>query len=211
VHKEEGVFLRTNVLLSSIIGEERVTGVGCENGEVIPADVVIVGIGVIPNTELAEAAGLVVDNGIIIDAHGLTNDPDIVAVGDCANHFSSTYGRRVRLESVPNAGEHAKVAAATLCGKMKSIQALPWFWSDQFDIKLQIAGLNQGYNDVVIRGDHREGRSFACFYFTDNRLIAVDCINRPQEFLFSKRAITEQLPLDKSKLVDELVKLSECI
>jgi 3-phenylpropionate/trans-cinnamate dioxygenase ferredoxin reductase subunit len=231
VHAEEGVTLRTGVVLLEILGGERVTGVRCASGGassgassgadgeaspgasggIMAADMVIIGIGVLPNTELAEAAGLSVDNGISIDAQCLTNDPDIVAAGDCANHFSAAYGRRVRLESVPNAGEQAKVAAATLCGKPKVLQALPWFWSDQFNIKLQIAGLNQGHNRVVFRGDHRAGRGFACFYFIDNRLIATDCINRPQEFMFSQKAIADQLALDPVKLADEHTPLTECL
>jgi 3-phenylpropionate/trans-cinnamate dioxygenase ferredoxin reductase subunit len=202
VHREEGVDLRTGVTIAAIEGDDRVRGVRLADGEYIAADLVIVGIGVLPNTELAETAGLVVDNGIIIDARGLTSDPDIFAAGDCASHFSPRYNRHLRLESVPNAGEHAKVAAATMCGKAKAISALPWFWSDQYDLKLQIAGLNSGYDEVVLRGDPNTGRGFACFYFSQDRMIAADCVNRPQEFMFSRRAITEQLPLDRSLLAD---------
>lgn len=211
VHREEGVQLRTGVAITAIEGDRRVQGVRCADGELIAADLVIVGIGVQPNTELAEAAGLTVDNGILIDAHCLTSDPDIAAAGDCANFYSARYGRRLRLESVPNAGEHAKVAAAALCGKPGDISALPWFWSDQFDLKLQIAGLNQGHDKVVIRGDHQSGRSFSCFYFKDSHLIAADCINRPQEFLLSKKLIAEKLPIDRDKLADENISIGALI
>lgn len=202
VHREEGVDLRTGVTIAAIEGDDRVRGVRLADGEYIAADLVIVGIGVQPNTELAETAGLAVDNGIVIDAQGLTSDPDIFAAGDCASHFTPRYNRRLRLESVPNAGEHAKVAAATMCGKSKEISTLPWFWSDQYDLKLQIAGLNTGYDEVVLRGDPNTGRGFACFYFTQGRMIAADCVNRPQEFMFSRRAVTERLSLDRSLLAD---------
>lgn len=211
VHKEEGVDLRTGVALKALVGEHRVTGVALADGQTIPADLVIIGIGIIPNTALAEGARLAVDNGIVINAQGLTSNPDIVAAGDCANHFCPIYQRRVRVESVPNAGEHAKVAAATLCGKEKEIKALPWFWSDQFDIKLQIAGLNQGYDQVVLRGDPAQGRSFACFYLRDGKLLAADCINRPQEFLFSKRVISGKLSLRADLLADESVGLDDLV
>lgn len=211
VHREEGVDLRTSVVITGLVGEDRVKAVLCANGELIAADLVIVGIGVQPNTELAAAAGLAVDNGILIDSGALTSDPDIVAVGDCANHFCPIYGRRVRLESVPNVSEQAKVAAATLCGKAREIKALPWFWSDQFDLKLQIAGLSHGHDDVVTRGDHRAGRGFSCFYFKQGRLIAADCINRPQEFLFSKKVITGNLDIRKDQLADESITLATLI
>ncbi|PAY21646.1 pyridine nucleotide-disulfide oxidoreductase, partial [Dietzia natronolimnaea] len=161
-------------------------------GESIPADLVIVGIGVEPRTELADAAGLVVDNGIVIDDHARTEDPDIVAAGDCTSHDIARYGCRIRMESVSSAGEQAKVAASTVCGKSRKIEALPWFWSDQYDLKLQIAGLNTGYDEVVLSGDPTRDRDFSCFYLRGGELLAADCINRPRDFMFSKRAITQQ-------------------
>lgn len=196
VHREEGVDLRTQCSVSAIIGDQRVEGVALVTGEVIAADLVIVGIGVIPNIELAAEAGLTVNNGIVIDAHAVSSDPDIVAAGDCASFTCPRYGRQLRLESVPNAAEQAKVAAATLCGKTKRISALPWFWSDQYDLKLQIAGLNTGYDHFEIVGDPKMGRSFACLYFREDRLIAADCINSSQEFMRSKQAISESLSAD---------------
>ncbi|MBC3936631.1 NAD(P)/FAD-dependent oxidoreductase [Undibacterium rugosum] len=208
LHIENGVQLRTGCVLSAIEGDGRAQGVRCADGELIAADLIIVGIGVLPNTELAEAAGLSVGNGILIDGHGFTNDPNIVAAGDCANYFSTRYGCRLRLESVPNAGELAKVCAAALCGKFDNIDALPWFWSNQFNVKLQIAGLNVGHDTVVIRGDHRIGRSFTCFYLRSGRLIAADCVNRPQDFLLSKKLISEQLQVDVVRLVDESIPLN---
>lgn len=211
VHREEGVELRTGVTVEAIEGDERVRGVRLADGELIEADLVIVGVGVVPNTELAEAAGLSVDNGIVIDGASLTSDPDIVAAGDCASYFIPRYDRHLRLESVPNAGEHAKVAAASMCGKPKTISALPWFWSDQYELKLQIAGLNDGYDNVVLRGDPDSGRSFACFYFKQGEMIAADCVNRPKEFMFSRRVINERLPIDRNQLADPESSLSELL
>lgn len=204
VHAQEGVEIRTGVVVNRFEGEGRVTGVICGDGNRFEADLVVVGVGVVPNFELAAAAGLSVDNGIIVDACARTNDPDIVAAGDCTRHPSALYGM-IRLESVPNATEQAKSAAASLCGKAKPYEALPWFWSDQFDLKLQIAGLNQGYDQVVIRGDSGHSRSFAAFYLHEGRLIAADCINRPQEFVVSKRLIAQRAQVDPGRLADDSV------
>ena len=202
VHREEGVDLRVGVCVTALEGEGHVDGVRLADGERIAADVVVVGIGVVPNVELAEEAGLTVDNGIVIDPHGRTSDPDIFAAGDCASFVDPRYGSRLRLESVPNAVEHAKTVSATICGKDRSITALPWFWSDQYDLKLQIAGLSTGYDEVVLRGDPAEGRDFACFYLADGRIVAADCVNRPQEFAFSRRAISQCLSPDRESLAD---------
>ncbi|MBF6215710.1 FAD-dependent oxidoreductase [Nocardia puris] len=201
IHREEGVNIRTGALVEALSGDGRVREVFLSGGESIPADLVIVGIGVEPNTELAAAAGLVVDNGVVIDDQARTSDPDIVAAGDCASHDMARYGRRIRLESVPSAGEQAKVAAATFCGKPKMIAALPWFWSDQYDLKLQIAGLNTGYDEVVCSGDPIRDRAFACFYLRAGELIAADCVNRPRDFVFSKRVIAQRLPVGRAELV----------
>ncbi|MSW53320.1 MAG: pyridine nucleotide-disulfide oxidoreductase, partial [Actinobacteria bacterium] len=162
----------------------------------------VVGVGVLPNVELARDAGLAVENGIVVDEHGRTDDPRIFAAGDCANHYDARYGTRIRLECVANALEHAKAIAGAICGKQKPISALPWFWSDQYDLKLQIAGLSTGHDEVVLRGNPADGRSFACFYLADGRLIAADCVNRPKEFMFSKRAITQELSPDRALLAD---------
>lgn len=202
VHREEGVDLRLGVGVAALEGEDRVSGVRLADGAVIAAELVIIGVGVLPNVHLAQDAGLAVDDGIVIDAHGRTEDPDIFAAGDCASYPDARYDRRLRLESVSNAVEHAKCVAATICGAEKAIAALPWFWSDQYDVKLQIAGLSSGYDDIVLRGDPSTGRAFACFYLTEGRLLAADCVNRAQEFMFSKRAIAEGLSPDPAALAD---------
>lgn len=201
VHREEGVNIRTGALVGAISGDGRAREVVLTNGEAIPADLVVVGIGVEPVTELAVAAGLAVDNGVVIDDQARSSDPEILAAGDCASHHMARYGRRIRLESVPSAGEQAKVAAATICGKSRKIAALPWFWSDQYDVKLQIAGLNTGYDEVVLSGDPARGRDFTCFYLRAGELIAADCINRPRDFVFSKRVIMQQVPIDRAELM----------
>jgi 3-phenylpropionate/trans-cinnamate dioxygenase ferredoxin reductase subunit len=201
IHREEGIDIRTCAKVAALVGDDCVREVLLSTGESIPADLVIVGIGVEPRTELADAAGLVVDNGIVIDDHARTEDPDIVAAGDCTSHDIARYGRRIRMESVSSAGEQAKVAASTVCGKSRKIEALPWFWSDQYDLKLQIAGLNTGYDEVVLSGDPTRDRDFSCFYLRGGELLAADCINRPRDFMFSKRAITQQLPVDRAELM----------
>lgn len=178
IHTSHGVDILTNCGAKAFLGEGKVEKVLCNDGTELDADLVVVGVGVIPNTELAQSAGLDIDNGIAVDAFCRTNDPHIVAAGDCTSQVSKVYGRRIRLESVPNASEQAKTAAASLCGKEKDCTTLPWFWSDQFDLKLQIAGLSQGYDQVVVRGDIEKSQSFAVFYFQGSKLLAADCVNR---------------------------------
>ncbi|MEZ2903949.1 NAD(P)/FAD-dependent oxidoreductase [Acinetobacter terrestris] len=209
IHKEQGVNIYTDISVERLVGSTQVQGVLCSDGKTIAADLVIVGIGVQPNSEFAQAAGIEVNNGIVIDAYGRTNDPDIVAAGDCTSHFNVHYQRQLRLESVPNANEQAKVAAATLCGKSKPYSALPWFWSDQYDIKLQIAGLNHGYDQLVIRGDLQNSNSFAAFYFKNKQLIAADCINRPLEFMLSKKIINDNIQIDPAQFADESIDLKQ--
>jgi 3-phenylpropionate/trans-cinnamate dioxygenase ferredoxin reductase subunit len=201
IHREQGVDIRTNAMVEGLSGDRMVREVTLASGESIPADLVIVGIGVEPNTDLAADAGLVIDNGIVIDDRARTNDPDIMAAGDCASHDMARYDRRIRLESVSSAGEQAKVAASTVCGKSRKIEALPWFWSDQYHFKLQIAGLNTGYDEVVLSGDPARDSDFSCFYLHAGELIAADCIGRPRDFIYSKRAIAQRLPVQRAELM----------
>lgn len=200
IHRSEGVDIRTGARVDSLAGESQVAKVVLADGQMIPADLVIIGIGIEPNTELAAAAGLAVDNGIVIDSQARTSDSDIVAAGDCAIHHIARYDRRIRLESVPSAGEQAKVAASTLSGGTKEISALPWFWSDQYDLKLQIAGLNSAYDEIVLSGDPMRDRDFTCFYLRQDELIAADCVNRPRDFMFTKQVLTRQTPVGRAEL-----------
>lgn len=209
VHRDAGVDLRTSIEVTGLDFNEAgdaVTAVHCTGGVVIPADLVVVGIGLLPNTEVAQAAGLDVDNGIVVNEHAVTSDPDIVAAGDCTSHPSVFCGRRIRLESVPNAVEQARVAAAALAGKPKAYESVPWFWSDQYDLKLQMTGLSQGYDQFVLRGS-MENKSFAAFYLKEGRLIACDAVNRAQEFMVAKRMVAACKPFDVAALADEAVPL----
>ncbi|AKH69360.1 Pyridine nucleotide-disulfide oxidoreductase/Reductase C-terminal [Spongiibacter sp. IMCC21906] len=209
VHREEGVDLRTEVGIEAITGDNKVRGVKLADGNSIDCDLVVIGVGVIPETELAEKAGLKIDNGIVVDEHARTSHPDIVAAGDCTSHYNPIYKTTLRLESVQNATDQARIAAKTLCGKPVVYNALPWFWSDQYDLKLQIAGLSQGFDQVVVRGSVESGRSFAAFYYKEGRMIAVDAVNRPKEFMMSKRALTEGKTADPKLVADESVEVKD--
>jgi 3-phenylpropionate/trans-cinnamate dioxygenase ferredoxin reductase component len=184
--------------------------VRCGDGSLIEADMVVAGIGLLPNVELAEAAGLTVDNGIVVDELCRTADPDITAVGDCTNHPNEILGKRLRLESVPNAVEQARTAAATLCGKSRPYRMVPWFWSYQYDLKLKSVGLCESYDRLVLRGS-TEKRSFALFYLQADRIVAVDTVNRPQEFMVSKRLIGEKIPVKISILSDDTVQMKSLL
>ena len=211
IHSEEGVNIYCGVGVSAIEGETKVSKVICSDGSEYAADLVVVGVGIVPNVELAEAAGLEVNNGIVVDEFARTSDADIVAAGDCTMHHNALYDRDIRLESVQNATDQARVAALTLCRKEKAYAALPWFWSDQYDLKLQIAGLSQGYDEVIVRGDRENSRSFAAFYLKDGVVISVDAVNKPPEFMVGKRLINGKVKVDKTKLADNSVSMKELI
>ncbi|MDZ7827623.1 MAG: FAD-dependent oxidoreductase [Gammaproteobacteria bacterium] len=210
VHTEHGVDIRTRAAATEILGEDRVTGVKCTDGTELEADAVIVGVGILPTTELAEAAGLECDNGIVVDDHCRTSDPDIYAIGDCSNHPSELLGRRLRLESVPNAMDQARVVAKNLTGTDASYNAVPWFWSDQYDLKLQMVGFSAEADEQVVRGDPDTG-SFARFYLRDGVVIAVDAVNRPKEFMVSKQLVANRARVDAGRLADESVDVKELI
>lgn len=201
IHREAGVDIRTQALVEEFRGDSHVREVVLAGGDTLPADLVVIGVGIVPNTELAESAGITVENGIVIDDRARTNDPDIVAAGDCAAYDVPRYSRRARLECVSAAIEHAKVAASTMTGGSATITALPWFWSDQYDLKLQIAGLNTGYDEVVIDGDPERDRDFTCYYLRSSELIAADCINRPRDFMNSKKKIAEHSTIERAELI----------
>ncbi len=207
LHREQGVRISTGAGVRAFAGESRVSSVICDDGRQYPADLVVIGIGVVPQTDLAEAAGLVVDDGVVVDNQCRSSNPDIVAAGDCTAFTSERYGGLIHLESVQNAVEQATVAAATLCGIESSYTAIPWFWSDQYDVKLQIAGLSRGYDRIVIRGDRNRGRQFAVFYLKQKRLVAVDAVNSPQAYMIGKRLIAAAPALDPVALADTSVDL----
>ena len=210
IHTEEGICIVENEMASEIIADSGLN-VKTKSGNSYPADMVIIGIGVIPNVELAKEAGLEVGNGIVVNEFCQTSDSDIYACGDVTWHHNPIYDTHLRLESVPNATEQAKVAAAHINGKGKPYNSLPWFWSDQFDLKLQIAGLFQGYDEIVLRGNPAEGRSLAAFYFKGDRLLAVDAVNSPREFMMTRMVLTKGQSLDKAKLADPIADLKSAI
>ena len=210
VHTEHGVDIRTGAAAAEILGEGTVTGVRCMDGTELKADMVIVGVGIIPTTSLAEAAGLECENGIVVDAHCRTSDPAIFAIGDCTNHPSKLLGRRLRLESVPNAMDQARTVAKNIMGGDAEYDAVPWFWSDQYDLKLQMVGFSAGADDEVVRGDPETG-SFARFYLTGGVLTAVDAVNRPKEFMASKLLVAAKKAVDAGQLADEAVDIKSLI
>ena len=209
VHTEAGVDIRLNRNPNSVLlGEGHVDGLQASDGQVFPADMVCIGVGILPTKDIAEAAGLDCDNGVLVDEYCRTSDPNVLAVGDCTNHPNSLLGRRLRLESVHNAQEQAKIAAATICGKLEPYAQIPWFWSDQYDLKLQIVGLSGNHDQVVLRGDPEE-RSFAAFYMAGDRLIAVDAINKAREFMLSKKLIAQGARIDPEILADTSIEFKE--
>jgi len=201
-HTRQGVRFVLGGQPALIKGSDRVTGVALSDGAELPADLVIAGIGVTPDIAIAEQCGLTINNGIVTDRQCRTSDPNIFAIGDCAARPMVHYeGRIVRLESVHNAVEGAKIVAATLTGGKEHTEEAPWFWSDQYDLKLQIAGLFHGYDHVVFRGVMAD-RAFAAFYYKGDKLIAVDAVNRPAEYLGAKMLIQTGRTLPPSELED---------
>jgi 3-phenylpropionate/trans-cinnamate dioxygenase ferredoxin reductase subunit len=204
-HEREGVRIHCGASVTAFEGDGRVRAVVCGD-EAYPADLVIVGVGILPDVSLAAAAGIRCENGVWVDEQCQTSDPNIWAAGDCTNHPSVRYGRRVRLESVDNAVEQGRVSAVNMSGGQARHEHVPWFWSDQYDIKLQIAGLSQGYDQAVLRGNPESG-SFALYYLAQGELLAVDAVNSPRDFMAGKRWIAERKHPDAAKLGDTTVDL----
>ena len=209
-HASHGVTILTGKRVSAFHGNGKVSSVECADGAHVPADLALVGIGLVPNTELAESAGIRCDDGIAVDEHCRTSDPNVYAAGDCCSHPSRRYGRRVRLESVDNAFEQAKTAAANICGKTVVHDKTPWFWSDQYELKLQIVGLSQQYDRVVLRGDPAS-RSFSCCYLRDGELIALDAVNHAKDFMAARKLIGERARPDPARLGDDALTLRETL
>jgi 3-phenylpropionate/trans-cinnamate dioxygenase ferredoxin reductase subunit len=188
-HSAAGIRIHLGVQATAIEGDAgRVTGVSLSDGRHIPADLVVVGVGVLPNAELAAEAGLKVAAGIIVDAQLLTSDPDISAIGDCALYASQRFGASLRLESVQNATDHARCVAARLTGKAEAYDGLPWFWSDQGADKLQMVGLTTGYDRVVVRGDPGQG-AFSAFCYKSGQLLGIESVNRAGDHMFGRRLL----------------------
>jgi 3-phenylpropionate/trans-cinnamate dioxygenase ferredoxin reductase subunit len=209
LHTARGVTVACNAAVARIGGEHgRAQSVRLANGASYPADLVVVGIGVVPNVELARDAGLAIGNGIVVDDCLRTADPAIFAIGDCADHPNPYADARVRLESVQNAADQGRAAAAAIAGRRAPYNAVPWFWTDQFDIRLQMAGLSQGYDEAVTRGNP-EAQKFSVYYFKQSRLIAVDSINRPADHIVARRLLASHVPVTPQQAADETVNLKD--
>jgi 3-phenylpropionate/trans-cinnamate dioxygenase ferredoxin reductase subunit len=201
-HTAAGIRIHLGVHATSIESDgAKVAGVSLSDGRHIPADLVVVGVGVMPNAELAAEAGLPIASGIIVDEQLLTSDPNISAIGDCALFASPRFGGSLRLESVQNATDHARCVAARLTGNAKTYDGLPWFWSDQGEDKLQIAGLTTGYDRVVVRGD-RTQRSFSAFCYKAGRLVGIESINRAGDHMFGRRLFGMERSIEPEQAAD---------
>src|SRR5450432_4149550 len=201
-HTAAGIRIHLGVQATSIESDgTNVTGVSLSDGRHVPADLVVVGVGVLPNVELAAEAGLPVAAGIIVDEQLLTSDPNISAIGNCARFSSPRFGGALRLESVQNATDHARCVAARLTGDAKTYDGQPWFWSDQGEDKLQIAGLTTGYDRVVVRGD-RGQRSFSAFCYKSGRLVGVESINRGSDHVFGRKILGMNRSIEPEQAAD---------
>ena len=217
VHRSAGVDLRTGVQLVgfTMAAEDHVQGVVWQDGagrtHTVEVDIVVAGVGVVPNIELAHAAGLAcAADGLLVDEHCRTSDPSIVAAGDCTSRPVPGQAGTARIESVPNAVEQARTAAATLCGQLLPCISVPWFWSDQYDLKLQMVGLSRGHDEVVIRGD-MGARAFTAFYLKEGVLIAADSVNRPADFMQARKLVAAGIRAGAATLSDTATELKRLV
>jgi 3-phenylpropionate/trans-cinnamate dioxygenase ferredoxin reductase subunit len=212
-HARQGVRIHCNETLRALHGDARsgrVRAVLTEAGREYPADIVIIGCGVVPADELARAAGLTCENGVVTDVHCRTSDAAIYAAGDCASHLNRQYGRHLRLESVDNAFEQGTTVALNLLGAATPHDKLPWFWSDQFDLKLVIVGVAHGYDSVILRGSAAT-RSFSACYLRGGELIAIDTVNQPKDQMAARKLIAAHARPNPDKLADAAIALRDTL
>jgi 3-phenylpropionate/trans-cinnamate dioxygenase ferredoxin reductase subunit len=209
VHEQHGVTFELGASVTGFVGEDgHITGVALADGRVIPCDTAVVGVGVIPNDELAVDSGLETARGIVVDLEARTADPHVFAIGDVAHRPMPIYGRMFRMESVPNALEQAKQAACAITGRPAPAGEVPWQWSDQYNLKLQIAGYAFDVDEIIVRGNPKSGK-FAVFHLKGDQLQSVEAINSPPEFMMGRQLIGNRKPLDKAKLADPTVSMKE--
>jgi 3-phenylpropionate/trans-cinnamate dioxygenase ferredoxin reductase subunit len=210
-HRDHGVDLRTGVAVEALEGEGRVSGVRLADGTLIPADAVIVGIGIVPAVGPLIAAGAAGGNGVDVDEYCRTSLPDIYAIGDCAA-FACEYagGRVMRVESVQNANDMATCVAKAICGDVQRYHAFPWFWSNQYDLRLQTAGISAGFTETVTRGDPAE-RSFSVVYLKDGKVLALDCVNMVKDYVQGRKLVEAGATPDRARLADASVPLKELL
>jgi 3-phenylpropionate/trans-cinnamate dioxygenase ferredoxin reductase subunit len=208
-HRSQGVTVELNAGVEKLLGDRSVTGVLLADGRIIPCDAALVGVGAVANDELARAAGLLCNGGIVVDRATRTEDPAVFAIGDCTNRPLPLYDRMMRLESVPNAVEQAKQAAAAICGKPAPAPEVPWFWSDQYELRLQIVGIPFDTTDIVVRGDIKAGK-FALFHLTaDGTVQAVEAVNASTEFMGGRRIIQRRKKLTREQICDMAVSMQQ--
>ena len=208
LHKTNGVNFYFQSNIEKLQGETFIEGVKLDDGSLIPADILIIGIGIIPNQELAENAGLDCNNGILVNDKGITSDQSIFACGDCTNHPNKFLDRNIRLESVQNALEQSKVVAANLMGQEKKYEVIPWFWSDQYTQKLQIVGMPEEYDEIVKR-EYADG--FSIFYLSNKTIISVTTVNNPKEFLICKKLVEKKVKISSDILTNTANDLNELV
>ena len=210
LHSKNGVDFILNESLEKVDGDKAVEQVICSGGSSIQADILVIGAGVIPNIELAEESELNCDNGISVNAYGQTEDLKIFACGDCTNHPNEKLNRKLRLESVHNAMEQSKTVATSVMGNRTAYNQIPWFWSDQYDHKLQIVGLSGDHDEVLIRGNQEESK-FMLFYLKGEELIAVDAVNNPKEFLICRKLVENKVKISSDDILNQSKNLNDLI
>jgi 3-phenylpropionate/trans-cinnamate dioxygenase ferredoxin reductase component len=212
-HARHGVRIRCHETLRALHGDDRtgrVRAVLTEQGGEYPADVVVIGVGVAPADELAKAAGVECENGVVTDVHCRTSDEAIYAAGDCASHLNRQYGRHLRLESVDNAFEQGSTVALNLLGTATPHDKVPWFWSDQFDLKLVIVGVSQGYDTLILRGAPAS-RSFSACYLRGGELVAIDTVNAPKDQMAARKLIAAHARPNVDRLADAAIALKDTV
>ena len=210
LHQKNGVTFKFNTSLKEIVGASNPEKVICSDGTEVKADMVIIGAGIMPNVELAENAGLSCDNGIVVNEFGKTDHANIYACGDCTNHPNKLLNKKIRLESVHNAMEQSKTVASSIINKSIEYNQIPWFWSDQYDHKLQIVGLSGEHDKVIMRGDMSEAK-FMLFYTKDEKLIAVDAVNNSKEFLICKKLVANKVTIKPDEISNPDMNLNDLI
>jgi 3-phenylpropionate/trans-cinnamate dioxygenase ferredoxin reductase subunit len=210
-HRAHGIDVRTSAQVTALHGEGHVAAVELASGETVAADMLIVGIGIVPSAGPLLAAGAQGGNGVFVDAQCRTSLPDVFALGDCAEHCNGfAGGARIRLESVQNANDMAMVAAKTICGQEAHYSATPWFWSNQYDLKLQTVGLSSGHDQAVVRGDP-SARSFSVVYLRQGKVIALDCVNNVRDYSHGRRLVELGVIAEPDRVADSAIQLKQLI
>jgi len=207
LHTDKGIVIGLSKNVSAINTYVGYDSVICADGTQYHADMIVVGVGVTVNTSIAEKAGLQINNGISVDNRTQTSDEHIYAIGDCTNHFNAHYNKNIRLESVQNAVDQAKVAAKNICEQESCYDAIPWFWSDQYDVKLQMVGLSSGYTEALLRAEENDKASFSVWYFKEEELLAVDAVNSPKAYVLGSKFIKGHMKINKTILTNSDIPL----